>query len=79
MSIGNSGRIVIEVEPEAKRRLYAALALDGLTLKEWFLKAAEIYMQTANQVPLAFGERASSPRPQSTSVDFKASGTVGDI
>lgn len=44
MSIGSSGRIVIEIEPEAKRRLYAALAHEGLTLKEWFLKNAEKYL-----------------------------------
>ncbi|AYM78766.1 hypothetical protein D9M09_25490 [Janthinobacterium agaricidamnosum] len=44
MSIGNSGRIVIEIEPEAKRRLYAALAYEGLTLKDWFLKNAEKYL-----------------------------------
>lgn len=79
MSIGNSGRIVIEVDPEAKRRLYAALALDGLTLKEWFLKAADIYMQTANQVPLAFGERESIAGRPSTLVDIKAPVSGGDI
>lgn len=44
MSIGSSGRIVIEIEPEAKRRLYAALAHEGLTLKDWFLKNAEKYL-----------------------------------
>ena len=44
MSIGNSGRIVIEIEPEAKRRLYAALAYEGLTLKDWFLRNAEKYL-----------------------------------
>ena len=38
---GESGRIVIEVAPELKRRLYSALALSGSTLKDWFLQAAE--------------------------------------
>ena len=79
MSIGNSGRIVIEVEPEAKRRLYAALALDGLTLKEWFLKAADVYIQTANHVPLAFGERESSAGSISTLVDINSALSQGDI
>jgi hypothetical protein len=37
MSRGESGRIVIEVDPGMKRRLYAALALSGSTLKDWFL------------------------------------------
>ena len=38
---GESGRIVINVQPELKRRLYAALSLSGSTLKDWFMKAAE--------------------------------------
>lgn len=40
MARGESGRIVIEVEPEIKRRLYSALALSDSTLKDWFLKTA---------------------------------------
>ena len=79
MSIGNSGRIVIEVEPEAKRRLYAALALDGLTLKEWFLKAAHIYMQTADQAPSAYGAGESSAGGLSTVADTNAPVSRGDI
>lgn len=47
MSIGNSGRIVIEVEPGVKRELYAALARDGSTLKEWFLRSAQAYLSNA--------------------------------
>lgn len=38
---GGSGRIVIDVAPELKRRLYSALSLSGSTLKDWFLQAAE--------------------------------------
>ena len=45
MSIGTSGRIVIEVEPAFKRKLYASLALDGLTLKDWFLDSAVKYLE----------------------------------
>ncbi len=36
-----SGRIVIDVEPELKRRLYSALSLSGSTLKDWFRRTAE--------------------------------------
>ena len=54
MSIGNSGRIVIEVEPDAKRLLYSALARDGLTLKEWFLRSANNYLAEGGQLPLSF-------------------------
>ena len=56
MSIGSSGRLVIEVDPEAKRLLYAALARDGMTLKEWFLKSAERYLADGRQLPLSFAE-----------------------
>lgn len=52
MSIGNSGRIVIEVEPEVKRQLYSTLAREGMTLKDWFLREAQSYMKTATQIPL---------------------------
>ena len=38
---GESGRIVIDVPPELKRRLYSALSLSGSTLKDWFLQTAE--------------------------------------
>ena len=54
MSIGASGRIVIEVAPEAKRELYAALARDGLSLKEWFLRNAKDYVLSSRQRRLSF-------------------------
>jgi len=52
MSRGDSGRIVIEIEPETKRQLYSTLALSGSTLKDWFLKVAEDYVANRNQPPL---------------------------
>ena len=52
MSIGNSGRIVIEVEPEVKRQLYSTLAREGMTLKDWFLREARNYMKEGTQMPL---------------------------
>jgi len=67
MSIGSSGRIVIEIEPESKRLLYAALARDGMTLKDWFLKNVERYMATTNQLPLPL----SSESPSLTSSDVQ--------
>jgi DNA (cytosine-5)-methyltransferase 1 len=42
---GDSSRIVIDTEPDLKRRLYAALALSGSTLKDWFRKAAAEYCE----------------------------------
>lgn len=44
MPKGTSGRIVIEVNPEIKRRLYTVLAADGSTLKDWFVKEATDYI-----------------------------------
>lgn len=57
MSIGSSGRIVIEVDPATKRDLYSALAKDGLTLKDWFLKNAANYLGSHRQVPIAHSEK----------------------
>lgn len=52
MSIGTSGRIVIEVETGIKRELYSALSREGMTLKEWFLKSANTYISDRTQIPL---------------------------
>ncbi len=52
MSIGSSGRIVIEVETDIKRELYSALSREGMTLKEWFLKSAFSYISDRKQIPL---------------------------
>ncbi len=46
---GESGRVVIDVQPELKRRLYAALSLSGSTLKDWFMKVAEEYCEEKKQ------------------------------
>lgn len=41
---GKSGRIVLEIEPEIKRNLYLALEFKQITLKEWFLEMADLYI-----------------------------------
>ncbi len=41
MAIGRSGRIVLEIDPETKKKLYSILTLESLTLKDWFLVKAE--------------------------------------
>ena len=41
MARGKSGRIVIEIDPKLKRRLYATLEYKQETMKEWFVKEAE--------------------------------------
>ena len=45
MPRGRSGRMVVEVEKELKGRLHATLALDGLTVKEWFVEQASDYVK----------------------------------
>lgn len=52
MSIGNSGRIVIEIEPELKRELHSALRLQGTNLKAWFLSHVEELLTEEAQQPL---------------------------
>jgi len=46
---GQSGRIVIDVEPGLKRQFYSALSLFGITLKDWFIKAAAEYCEEKQQ------------------------------
>lgn len=59
MSIGTSGRIVVEISPELKRELYSALSLEGKSLKEWFLESAQRYLHLdgQNQVPFQITEQ----------------------
>jgi hypothetical protein len=52
MSVGNSGRIVIEVDTTLKQELYAALEREKLTLKEWFLRNAASYLSSTVQPSL---------------------------
>ena len=52
MSVGQSGRIVIEIDPEFKRELYDALGNEGLSLKQWFVEKAEVYLKNRSQLPL---------------------------
>lgn len=59
MAIGDSGRIVLEVEPLLKRRLYSVLQLEHMSLKDWFIARAEEYMQ-AQQQPGLFSSAATN-------------------
>lgn len=44
MSRGNSGRVVFEIDPQLKSELHAAVALEGRSLKDWFLERARAYV-----------------------------------
>ena len=45
MARGQSGRIVLEVDPELKNELYSAISKKGITLKDWFVDKAEEYIK----------------------------------
>jgi hypothetical protein len=49
MPVGNSGRIVIEIDPELKQELYRSLVNDKLSLKEWFLENVDLYLSDKTQ------------------------------
>ena len=52
MPVGRSGRIVVEIDPELKQDLYAALDQDGISLKQWFLANACEYLRDRGQLTL---------------------------
>jgi len=63
MAKGGSGRVVIEVDPELKEEIYAALDRDGLTLKSWFVQQATRYVADHIQPSLALTPRDKEVRP----------------
>jgi hypothetical protein len=58
VSIGASGRIVIEVEPDLKQELHAALREEGTNLKAWFLENAQAFLSNKSQMPLDFDDQS---------------------
>lgn len=65
MSRGNSGRIVIEIEPELKIELYQALSKDGVSLKGWFLQNVESFLANKDQLALGLdGQPVKEGQPQ---------------
>lgn len=62
MAIGESGRIVLEIDPELKRKLYSVLALENKTLKEWFIGIAVQHIDTQQQ-PSLFGSATENKQP----------------
>ena len=52
MAQGDSGKVVIELDPEFKKALYKVLRLKDLTMKDWFVQQAEEFMENADQLIL---------------------------
>ena len=43
---------MIEIDPSTKKELYNALDAEGLTLRDWFLRRAEVYLEERDQLSL---------------------------
>ena len=50
MAKGESGRLVIEIDPSIKKELYDTLGDKGLNMKEWFLMNAKAYLRENKRV-----------------------------
>ena len=72
MARGESGRIVLEIDPAEKQELYDALTRDGMTLKDWFLRRAGEYLRERGQGQL-FGADALAE----SKVAYRVGGTGG--
>lgn len=70
MAIGGSGRVVLEIDPQLKRRLHSAVALEHKSLKDWFIQRAEEYLQNQQQ-PSLFGSRPAKSELDSNALTTK--------
>ena len=52
MARGNSGRIVLEIDPKIKSQLYETIVKENITLKDWFLHQCESYLSNSIQLKL---------------------------
>lgn len=60
MSRGVGTRMVVELNLDLKRNLYAELAREGLTFKQWLTQEAERYVHLRQQRVRKVAEPASS-------------------
>ena len=61
MARGQSGRVVLEIDPGVKRALHARLAAEGRTLKDWFLEQANDFLNARQQPLPLYAVRADAP------------------
>ena len=59
MSIGKSGRIVVDMEPSLKRELHLVLRSEGTNLKSWFLEKVDEFLAEKSQKSLPFDNNDS--------------------
>lgn len=62
MPVGQSGRLVIEIDPELKKELYAALEEDGVNLKQWFLARVQERLRDRKQLNLPLAVSDGDPQ-----------------
>jgi hypothetical protein len=60
-----SGREVVELCPELKHALHAALAAAGISLKEWLVKNARDFVERHRQPGFAFARSSGLARRES--------------
>lgn len=60
MNYGASGRVVIDLDPAFKARLYETLKARGMNMKQWFIEQAETFCDDFYE-PKLFGEDTKSP------------------
>lgn len=70
MARGESGRIVIEVDPQLKAELHDALSSRGTTMKAWFVREAVSFLAGQNPPLRSVAESVSHP--------YQARDTVGE-
>lgn len=63
MARGESGRVVIEVDPKFKEALYAELDRRGLTLRAWFIAEAEQALGQRRELPILAAEEEPTRYP----------------
>ncbi len=73
MARGDSGRVVIEVDPGLKAALYVALAADNTTLKAWFIREALRFVELRASAPL-FVAAEPAPAPYRVAPDDDEAG-----
>lgn len=62
MAQGKSGRIVIQIDPTLKNKLYVELAKRQLTMKEWFIENAKQFIEQGHQNLLWEGGKITSQK-----------------
>lgn len=51
MARGESGRVVLEIDPALKHRLHVRMAEEQRSLKDWFIEQASRYLGPAEKDP----------------------------